>query len=48
MTFTIDPFVAGIICTLLCEFIAFIVTIIVYAFKTHKNTSNFDRRDKNE
>ena len=44
MTITISPFVLGIIVTLLSEFLAFVILLIVYAIKhsrkTHENTSN--------
>ena len=52
MTITIDPFWCGVLATILAEFLAFVLMTIFYAIKnsvkTRRNTSNFDRSNKNE
>ena len=52
MTVTINPFVAGIICTIGSEILAFILLILFIAIrnslKTRGNASNSSRRDTNE
>lgn len=39
MTITISPFVLGIITTILCEILAFIIYAVVYSLKTRRNAS---------
>lgn len=52
MTFTIDPFVLGIICTIGSEILALFILAIIIGIKnslnSRGNTSNSSRRDKNE
>lgn len=52
MTITISPFVLGIICTIGCEILAFILLIFFIAIrnslKSRGNASNSSRSDKNE
>lgn len=52
MTFTISQFWCGVLATIFAEIMAFFIMIIITAIKnsvkTHRNTSNFDRSDKNE
>ncbi len=52
MTITISEFWCGVIATIGAEILAFFLTVMFYtvknSLKTRRNTSNFDRRDKNE
>lgn len=48
MTIYISPFVMGIICTIGAEFLVLMLYAIVHSLKTHRNTSNSSRSDKNE
>ena len=52
MNIYISPFVLGVICTIVCEILAFFLLIFFIAIKnslkSHRNTSNSSRRDKNE
>lgn len=52
MTITISPFVAGIICTIGAEILAFILTAIFFSVKNSRNSrrngANSSRSDNNE
>lgn len=52
MTIYINPFILGVICTIVAEILAFILTVMFYVIRhsarKRRNASNSSRRENNE